>query len=134
MRKVLSFGTFDLLHKGHEYFLYRAKRLGDWLTVVVGTDHNVEKFKKRVPVENERERVAKVRSLPYVDEVLLGRKDHDFMKIIRKVKPEVICLGYDQKSFCLEDKVKGSGIEVIRMDAYKENEFKTSILRKKLRQ
>jgi FAD synthetase len=129
MSTVLVFGTFDLLHKGHQYFLYRARRRGDRLVVVVGTDRNVRKFKGRAPVEDEVERLRKVSELPFVDEAMFGREDLAYQRIISKVRPSMICLGYDQDSLGLEKNIKGKDIEIVRLEPYKESEFKSSILR-----
>jgi FAD synthetase len=129
MDTVLVFGTFDLLHKGHEYFLSSARRRGDRLVVVVGTDRNVVKFKGRLPVENQRERLAKVRALPSVEQAILGREDLDYIKMIDRIKPKIICLGYDQDSLGLEARLRGRGISIARLEPYKETEFKTSVLR-----
>ncbi len=47
MKKVITYGTFDLLHKGHVRLLKRAKALGDHLTVCLSSDEfNAEKGKK----------------------------------------------------------------------------------------
>jgi len=43
--KVLAFGTFDILHPGHEFYLKEAKKHGDILDVVVARDSTVEKIK-----------------------------------------------------------------------------------------
>jgi FAD synthetase len=134
MRKVLVFGTFDLFHKGHEYFLCKARLQGDKLIVVVARDRNVEKFKKRKPVEPELERLKCIKSLPYVDQAILGTPDHSYMKIINKIKPNIICLGYDQNSFDLVDKLKGSDIIIMRLEPYREEVFKSSILRQELKE
>jgi len=126
MKKVMVFGTFDLLHKGHEYFLKTARALGDYLVVVVGRDNNVEKFKASRPVDDENKRLSTVSSLEFVDEAILGRTDHDIDKILKERKPDIICLGYDQESFGIEKKMK-----IVRLKPYNETEFKSSILRKK---
>lgn len=49
MKKVITYGTFDLLHKGHVLLLQRARELGDHLTVVMSTDEfNSIKGKKLI--------------------------------------------------------------------------------------
>lgn len=134
MRTVLVFGTFDLLHQGHKSFLNQARKHGDRLVVVVGRDRNVTAFKKRAPVQDERTRLETLTKLEQVDKAMLGRLDHDYMKIIDKLRPGVICLGYDQDSLGLEAALAkhSPGTMVLRMRPYKEREFKTSILRQRL--
>lgn len=47
MKKVITYGTFDLLHWGHIKLLERAKQLGDYLVVAISTDEfNLQKQKK----------------------------------------------------------------------------------------
>ena len=47
MKKVITYGTFDLLHAGHIHLLRRAKALGDYLLVVLSTDEfNAQKHKQ----------------------------------------------------------------------------------------
>ena len=69
MKKVLTYGTFDLFHEGHKNLLQRAKELGDYLVVAVSTDEfNESKGKHSVYSYSIRKNM--VESLPYVDEVI----------------------------------------------------------------
>ena len=69
MKKVITYGTFDLLHVGHINLLRRAKALGDYLIVVVSSDEfNVGKGKKAYHSFEDRKIILE--SLIYVDEVL----------------------------------------------------------------
>lgn len=100
MKKVLVFGSFDLLHLGHIYFLKKAKKLGDYLIVCLTRDKIYKLQKKRVPLFNEKQRKKLLESLKFVDKVILG--DSDLKKIadyniIKKIKPDIVALGYDQK-------------------------------------
>lgn len=69
MKKIITYGTFDLFHFGHLEILRRAKELGDYLIVAISTDSfNVLKGKKCVyPFEHRRDIVS---SIKYVDKVI----------------------------------------------------------------
>ncbi len=95
MNRIVVFGVFDLLHPGHLYFLKQAKRHGDHLTVVVTRDARVKHEKKHKPFFNERERLQMVSALRMVDHAILGDKVGEW-KILKKLKPDVVCVGYDQ--------------------------------------
>jgi FAD synthetase len=58
--KVIVFGTFDYLHPGHKSFLKQAKKLGDFLTVVVACDHTIKHLKKITPHHSEKQRVKMI--------------------------------------------------------------------------
>jgi len=94
MVKVMATGTFDLLHMGHIYFLKEAKKLGDELVVIVACDSTVRKMKHE-PITPEKMRLNLIKELKIVDNAFLGEKD-DIYKIVEKIKPDVIALGYDQ--------------------------------------
>ena len=47
--RVLAFGTFDILHPGHDHYLQEARKLGDELWVVVALDETVRQGKGRLP-------------------------------------------------------------------------------------
>jgi FAD synthetase len=132
MKKVLAFGTFDGLHPGHIYFLKEAKKYGDFLVVVVARDKTVKEVKGRLPKCNEDGRLRAVKGLGIADRVLLGSKGDKF-GVIKRVKPGVICLGYDQKYFIrgLDKRLKRMGIKckVIRLEAYKPHRFKSSLIK-----
>ncbi|GAY74394.1 glycerol-3-phosphate cytidylyltransferase [Lentilactobacillus kosonis] len=69
MKKVITYGTFDLLHKGHVRLLKRAKELGDHLTVCLSSDEfNAEKGKKAYTSYEDRKYILE--AIKYVDEVI----------------------------------------------------------------
>ena len=69
MKKVITYGTFDLLHVGHINLLRRAKELGDYLIVVVSSDEfNAIKGKKAYYSFEDRKKILE--AIKYVDEVL----------------------------------------------------------------
>jgi glycerol-3-phosphate cytidylyltransferase len=71
MTKVITFGTFDVLHLGHLRILQRARQLGDYLVVGVSSDAlNIAK-KSRAPVFSQQERCELIRNLRCVDEVFV---------------------------------------------------------------
>ena len=92
MKKVMAFGSFDILHKGHESYLKEAKSYGDYLVVIVARNKNIEKFKGRKPKHNEGYRLKEVRKLEFVDEAVLGSKNNLF-DVLMEFKPDVICIG-----------------------------------------
>ncbi len=131
--KVMVFGTFDIFHLGHRNFLRQARNYGDYLIVVIARDATVLKVKNKNPKNNEQERLREVQESALADEVILGSLG-DKYEIIKKRKPDVICLGYDQKFFIedLEYELKAFGLaetEVIRLKSYKPEIYKSSKLK-----
>ena len=69
MKKVITYGTFDLLHWGHINLLKRAKDLGDYLIVAISTDEfNALKDKKAYHSFENRKMILE--SIRFVDEVI----------------------------------------------------------------
>ena len=86
MKKVITYGTFDLLHTGHINILRRAKALGDYLIVAVSTDEfNTLKHKEAYHSFEERKQILE--AIKYVDEVI-GENDWD--QKVRDVKEYAI--------------------------------------------
>ena len=91
---VLAGGFFDIIHPGHINTLNAAKKLGDFLVVVIATDKTAVKMKKRKPLHSAQLRQELVSSLNMVDLCIIGN-DEDIFKTVDLVKPQVIALGYD---------------------------------------
>lgn len=70
MKKVITYGTFDMLHYGHINLLRRAKALGDYLIVVMSTDEFNWNEKHKKCYFTYEERKAVLEAIKYVDEVL----------------------------------------------------------------
>jgi glycerol-3-phosphate cytidylyltransferase len=95
MRKVITFGTFDVLHIGHVNILKRAKKLGDYLIVGVSSDALNFSKKQRYPVYPESERLEIIRSLSCVDEVFIEDSLELKGEYIKKFKADVLVMGDD---------------------------------------
>ncbi|MDW7732735.1 MAG: adenylyltransferase/cytidyltransferase family protein [Methanolobus sp.] len=93
MVRILATGTFDLLHPGHIFYLSKARELGDELYVIVARGSMIRHKPK--PVIPDEQRVRMVSSLAVVDKAILG-SESDMFEPIRKIRPDIIALGYDQ--------------------------------------
>lgn len=134
MKKVLVFGTFDPLHAGHEYLFSEAKKAGDYLIVIVAQDTTIRSEKKREPHMQEQDRVDAVRRIPFVDEVFLGDENPSQYSLLKKLRFDVIALGYDQRPHDEEVKnilrsIGKDDVEIVRLPAYKPEQYKSSLIR-----
>ena len=132
MKKIMVFGTFDILHPGHIDLFRQAKEYGDYLVVVVAHDETVKAVKGKYPTNKQAARIAVVKKQTVVDEVLAGGEG-DKLQAIKDVKPAVICLGYDQQTFVAEllawiDK-NILDIEIRRAWSYESAVYKSSKLK-----
>lgn len=95
MKKVITYGTYDLLHEGHINLLRRAKELGDYLIVGVTSD-SFDRGRGKLNVRNNvLERVEAVRKTGYADEVII--EDYVGQKIddIQKYNVDIFAIGSD---------------------------------------
>lgn len=132
--KIMVFGTFDGLHKGHLNFFKQAKSLmkDSFLIVSIARDKNVNKIKGRPSFLNEKKRFLLVRNCSLVDKVVLsGIKDH--LSHIIKENPDIVALGYDQKAYVknLKKDLKNKGIlvKIVRLKPYKKEIYKNHLLK-----
>ncbi len=134
---MIAFGTFDPLHEGHRDFFRQAKELADYLIVVVARDSSIRVNKKRGSWQNEKVRIECVGRLNEVDEALLGKEWplNDRYGLLSELEFDVLVLGYDQKPsdevVVKELKKRGKDkVEVVRLRAYKPEEYKSGKMRK----
>ena len=130
MKRVLVFGTFDILHAGHKNFFKQAKFYGDYLIAIIARDKTDLKVKGKIPKNNEFKRATIVAECGLVDKVILGQVRNKY-KIINILKPNIICLGYDQNIFTDDLKLKLNEYElnklkIIRLKPYKPEIYKSS--------
>ncbi|MBI2651509.1 FAD synthase [Candidatus Woesearchaeota archaeon] len=129
----MAFGSFDVLHKGHEHYLKEAKSYGSYLIVVVARDDNILKFKGSKPMHDENYRLKQIKNLKFVDKAILGNKK-DILGVIEDHKPDIICLGYDQKTIdknALINELNKRNLhaKVVRTKPYKEKIYKSSMIK-----
>ena len=124
----MAFGSFDVLHEGHKYYLKEAKSYGH-LIVIVARDSNIEKFKDKKPINDENKRLKNIKDLDFVDEAVIGGEN--IFDVLEEHKPDIICLGYDQ-STASEERIKEElskrnlKAEIVRCKAFKPEIFKSS--------
>ena len=95
MKKVITYGTFDLLHEGHINLLRRAKELGDYLIVGV-TNDNFDRDRGKLNVKNNvLERVEAVKTTGFADQIII--EDYVGQKIddIQKYNVDIFAIGSD---------------------------------------
>ena len=115
MKKIAISGYFDPIHVGHVEYINNAKKLGDWLIVIVNNNKQCA-LKKGKHFMDENDRVLIVKNIKAVDEVFLSIDDDKTVsKSLKTVNPDVFANGGDRKNFEIpESKVcKENNIEII---------------------
>jgi len=127
-RRVLSCGTFDGFHPGHDAFLRQAHALGDELFVVVARDENVVRLKGRPPWQDENARLAAVAAHEAVHDARLGYPGTDFLLVVTDIAPQIIALGYDQRAPARLSE-SFPDCRIITLDPFEPERYKSSLLR-----
>ena len=129
MKKVITYGSFDLFHEGHFNLLKRAKQLGDYLIVGVTTEYFDENRGKLNVIDSLIERIENVRKTGFADKIII--EDHLGQKIedIQKYHVNVFAIGSDWigtfdyiKDFCevvYLERTKGISSTLKREQNYK---------------
>ena len=115
MKKVAISGYFDPIHVGHIEYINNAKKLGDWLIVIVNNNKQCA-LKKGKHFMDENDRVLIVKNIKAVDEVFLSIDDDKTVcKSLKKVNADVFANGGDRKNYEIpESKVcRENNIEII---------------------
>lgn len=93
--RVITFGTFDIVHYGHIRILQRAKEMGTSLIVGVSSDALNEEKKGRKPIYSEFERMQIIKSLRCVDDVFLEESLEKKREYIIKYEADILVMGND---------------------------------------
>lgn len=95
MKKVITYGSFDLFHEGHYKLLQRAKQLGDYLIVGVTTEQYDEYRGKLNVIDSLMERIENVKKTGFADEIII--EDHVGQKLedIQKYQADIFTVGSD---------------------------------------
>lgn len=132
MKTVLVFGTFDLIHPGHIFFLNQARQHGDRLVASVARDVFVAEKKGRQPLHSEDERIARIMSTGLVEDAVLSDSETGTYSVIGRFNPDVICLGHDQRDLEADlnrwTAANAVQIKIIVLKSYKPYRFKSSKL------
>ncbi len=95
IKRVITFGTFDVFHIGHVNILERARKQGDCLVVGVSSDQLNFTKKQRYPVYPQDQRVRILQSLHFVDEVFIEESLELKAEYIQRYKADVLVMGDD---------------------------------------
>lgn len=95
MKKVITYGTFDLLHYGHINLLQRAKSLGDYLVVALSTDEFNSKDKGKITYFSYEERKRLLEAVRYVDLVIPEENWEQKISDVKEFKIDTFVMGDD---------------------------------------
>lgn len=118
MKKIITYGTFDLLHYGHINLLRRAKSLGDYLIVGLSTDEFNNKEKNKECYFDFENRKLLLDAVKYVDLVVPEENWEQKISDIQKYNIDVFVIGDDWKGKF--DYLEDFGIEVVYLPRTKE--------------
>lgn len=97
MKRIITFGTFDVFHLGHVRILQRAASLGTHLTVGVSSDKLNHAKKGRFPIYSEQDRMEIVSALQCVKEVFFETSLELKGEYIRQFSADTLVMGDDWK-------------------------------------
>lgn len=95
MIKVITYGTFDLLHEGHYRLLQRAKQLGDYLIVGVTTEEYDQARGKLNVVDSLMTRIENVKKTGFADEIIVEESQGQKFRDIQKYDIDIFTVGSD---------------------------------------
>lgn len=94
MKRILTYGTYDLLHYGHIRLLQRAKALGDYLIVALSTDEFNE-LKGKKAYHNYETRKKMLEAIRYVDLVIPEQNWEQKISDVKKYEVDIVVMGSD---------------------------------------
>ncbi|EJD6657034.1 TPA: adenylyltransferase/cytidyltransferase family protein [Enterobacter cloacae] len=95
MKRVITFGTYDVFHIGHINILERAAQLGEYLIVGISSDNLSYKKKQRYPLYSQDDRIKIISSMRCVDEVFIEESLEDKARYIQEKNADLLVMGND---------------------------------------
>ncbi len=128
MKKVITYGTFDVFHQGHYNLLKRAKALGDYLIVGV-TSENYDHYRGKLNVKQSLlQRIENVKNSGFADEILVEEYEGQKIDDIKRLGVDIFTVGSDWvgkfdylKEFCevvYLERTKGISSTQVRTNSY----------------
>jgi len=111
MKRVITYGTFDLLHYGHINLLRRAKELGDYLVVALSTDDFNYYMKNKTSYFSYEQRKLLLEAIRYVDLVIPEHNWEQKYDDVEKYEIDVFVMGDDWTGKF--DFLREKGVEVV---------------------
>ena len=99
MKKVITYGTYDLFHQGHYNLLKRAKELGDYLIVGVTTDNFDLERGKMNTCNNVMERIEAVKATGLADQIVIEEYRGQKIEDIQKYGVDIFAIGSDWEGY-----------------------------------
>ena len=126
----IIFGTFDIVHPGHLNLFAQARESDVYLITVIARDKTVFQVKGKYPKNEELDRLKNVKKHKVSDLVVLGSL-RDKYAVIKKYRPDIIFLGYDQSAFIenLKSKLHEMNLtkaKIVRLKPHQPEIYKTS--------
>ena len=129
MKRIITYGTFDLLHYGHINLLKRAKMLGDYLIVALSTDEFNKNSKNKMCFFDYEKRKALLEAIRYVDLVIPESNWEQKISDIKEYHIDTFVIGDDWSGKF--DYLKKEGVEVVYLP--RTPEISTTQIKKELK-
>ncbi len=91
LHTVMTFGSFDLLHEGHLFYLNEAKKLGDHLITIVAHDETIKQRKSQAPTYSQTDRIKAIDEQHIVDIIVAGTSKNMF-QWLDTYKPNILAV------------------------------------------
>lgn len=135
---VLTFGSFDIFHEGHRFYLSEAKKYARTLITIIARDETIERIKWR-PAHFREQKRKKIIEKSFIPDITHVWDAYNPFIWLETYKPKIIMLGYDQRGRFVEELPKKlielwlNNTKIMRARSLEPEKYKSSLLRKVLK-
>lgn len=97
MKTGIVCGAFDIIHPGYIDMFRQAKLVCDRLIVALQTDPTIDRPEKMAPIHTVQEREIILKSIRYVDDVIIYSSEDSLIEVLKFIRPDVRILGSDYR-------------------------------------